>query len=43
MTDKIKILVGMGTCGLAAGAQSVYDTLLESVKELNIYAEIIPT
>jgi NADH-quinone oxidoreductase subunit F len=40
---KSKIFVGMGTCGLAAGAQSVYDEISEQVKKLNIDAEIIPT
>lgn len=43
MTNKIKILVGMGTCGLAAGAQAVYDSINESVKKLGINADIIPT
>jgi NADH:ubiquinone oxidoreductase subunit F (NADH-binding)/(2Fe-2S) ferredoxin len=45
MTDanKIKILVGMGTCGLAAGAQAVYDAIKENLQKLNIDAELIST
>jgi len=43
MTDKIKIYVGMGTCGLAAGAKSVYDTIIDTLKKLNVDADIIPT
>lgn len=40
---KIKILVGMGTCGLAAGAQTVYDKIKEVLPKLNIEADIIST
>jgi len=41
--DKIKILVGMGTCGLAAGAQAVYDTIKDVLAKIKIDADIIPT
>lgn len=34
--DRIKIMVGMATCGLAAGAQKVYDAIIEKVKELEL-------
>lgn len=30
---KIKIVVHMGTCGLASGAQGIYDTVLDLIKE----------
>lgn len=42
MTDAIKILVGMGTCGLAAGAQAVHDKIKATLEELKINAEVIP-
>lgn len=32
MTDKIKILVSMGTCGRAAGTEPIYNELIEQVK-----------
>jgi NADP-reducing hydrogenase subunit HndC len=36
--SKTKIMVGMATCGLAAGAQEVYDTLLDEIvkRELDV-------
>ena len=37
------ILIGMGTCGLANGAQKVYDAFAEQLKEKNIKARIIST
>ncbi|HBH18727.1 MAG TPA: NADH-quinone oxidoreductase subunit F, partial [Cyanobacteria bacterium UBA9579] len=43
MTDKIKILVGMGTCGLAAGAQAVYEAINNTLKTLNINADVVST
>lgn len=43
MNNKTKIYVGMGTCGLAAGAKSVYDAISATLNNLNIDAEIIPT
>lgn len=43
MTDKVKILVGMGTCGLAAGAQAVYDAINKALISLNVDAEVVPT
>ncbi len=30
---KVKIIVHMGTCGLASGAQEIYDTVLNLIKE----------
>ena len=32
----IKVLVGMATCGIAAGAKPVYNQLIEDVKALGI-------
>ena len=43
MSNKTKIYVGMGTCGLAAGAKSVFEAISATVKKLNLDAEIIPT
>lgn len=40
--NKAKILVGMGTCGLAAGAQAVFEAIQENITKLNIDAEIVP-
>ena len=36
--SKTKVMVGMATCGLAAGAQEVYDTLLDEIdkRELDV-------
>ena len=34
-SERIDILVGMATCGIAAGAQAVYETLLREVADLN--------
>lgn len=42
-SNKIKILVGMGTCGLAAGAQSVYNSVKENLEKLNIQADVVST
>ena len=33
---KIKITVHMGTCGLASGAQEIYDAVLAQIKEKNL-------
>ena len=41
--DKIKILVGMGTCGLAAGAQAIHDKIKEVLSQNKIDADVIPT
>ena len=35
-TDEIRVVVGMATCGIAAGARPVLDSLVESVKELGL-------
>jgi len=43
MSDRTKIYVGMGTCGLAAGAKSVFEAISTILKNLKIDAEIIPT
>lgn len=34
-SERIDILVGMATCGIAAGAQEVFDTLSKEVASLN--------
>ena len=35
-TNKIRIVVGMATCGIAAGAGDVYNTLKEEIEKNNI-------
>lgn len=43
-TDKIRITVGMATCGLAAGAGAVYDAIKEEIEKLNLTnVELIKT
>ena len=37
------IKVGLGSCGIAAGARHVYDTLLQTKKDLSLDLEITPT
>ncbi|MBN2410122.1 NADH-quinone oxidoreductase subunit NuoF [candidate division KSB1 bacterium] len=37
------LLIGMGTCGLANGAQKVYDAFVEQLKQKNIKARIVST
>ncbi|MGM0603379.1 MAG: NADH-ubiquinone oxidoreductase-F iron-sulfur binding region domain-containing protein [Bacillota bacterium] len=34
--EKCRIIIGMGTCGLAAGAQKVWDTAAEELKKQNL-------
>ncbi|MGB8320778.1 MAG: NADH-quinone oxidoreductase subunit NuoF [Ignavibacteriaceae bacterium] len=41
--DKPVIFIGMGTCGLAAGAQKVQETIKDELKKLNIDAKIEST
>ena len=38
-----RILIGMGTCGIAAGAQSVYDFLVEMKDVYQYPIEVLPT
>ena len=37
------VLVGMGTCGLANGAKTVYDTFKQEVAERDMNVDVIPT
>ena len=39
-TDKVRILIGMATCGRAAGALDVLDTIEKELKRLGIDAII---
>ena len=41
--EKPVVLIGMGTCGLANGAQKVYDTFEQDLKSRGIDAHIIST
>ncbi|MGI6576023.1 MAG: (2Fe-2S) ferredoxin domain-containing protein [bacterium] len=40
---EIKIVVGMGTCGIAAGAREVMTALLEELRTRNIQATVTQT
>ena len=40
---KARILEGMGTCGLAAGARPVFDALVETKQAVGAAVEIVPT
>lgn len=41
--EGIKIFVGMGTCGIAAGAQGVYDAVMKEIEKWQIKATVIQT
>lgn len=41
-TKPAEIVVGMGTCGVAAGAQDVYDTLINEIKRLDLAVTVTP-
>jgi len=41
--EKPIIFIGMGTCGLASGADKVYQTIKTELEKLNIDAEIVST
>ena len=40
-SEKPRILVGMGTCGIAAGAEDIVETINETLAQHNIQADII--
>jgi len=39
--DVVEILVGMGTCGIAAGARDTFNKLLAVIEERNLNAKVI--
>ena len=41
--DKVKIVVGMATCGLASGAEDVYNAIEEEIKKQSLDAVVRPT
>jgi len=41
-SENIRILIGMGTCGRAAGAEDVLDVLNQELGKQNIQADILP-
>ena len=41
--ERLKILIGSATCGIAAGARDVETAAIEAVKELNLDAEVCRT
>ena len=40
--ERTTIRIGMGTCGLASGAQEVYDTFATEIAEKGLDADILP-
>ncbi len=36
VANGVRVQVGYGTCGIAAGAKPVYDTFVEEIKALNL-------
>lgn len=38
-----KVIVGMGTCGIAAGGQGVYDAIIEEMRKLKVEATVVQT
>lgn len=41
--NEIRIIVGMGTCGIAAGAREVMNTILEEVEKRDLQVNVIQT
>jgi len=41
-SEKIRILIGMGTCGRAAGAEDILDALDQELAKKNIQVDILP-
>lgn len=43
-SDTIRVVVGMGTCGLAAGGQQIFDTMKEEIDKLGLKnIDLVPT
>jgi NADP-reducing hydrogenase subunit HndB len=40
---KIQVIVGMGTCGIAAGAKRTLDAFLEELEEKNLVEQVLVT
>ena len=41
--ERPKVMVGMGTCGIAAGAQAVYDALVAALAHHGVEATMVKT
>lgn len=41
--DKIKVIVGMGTCGIAAGAREILNALLKELEVRNLHNVTVET
>ncbi|MGI6096645.1 MAG: (2Fe-2S) ferredoxin domain-containing protein [Dethiobacteria bacterium] len=41
--EKTKIIVGMGTCGIAAGAREVAEAIVNEIKKRNLDVELMQT
>ena len=39
--EKMRITVGLGTCGISAGAQLIYEYLVRRVEEFGLQAEVV--
>ncbi|MDX9897302.1 MAG: (2Fe-2S) ferredoxin domain-containing protein [Spirochaetia bacterium] len=37
----IQIIVGMGTCGIAAGAKTTFDEIVKTIDENNLHSDVI--
>lgn len=42
-TENIRIIVGMGTCGIAAGARDVMTAILEEINKRNLQVTVTQT
>ncbi|MEW6621843.1 MAG: (2Fe-2S) ferredoxin domain-containing protein [Bacillota bacterium] len=41
--EKIRVVVGLGTCGIAAGAREIMNALTEEIARQNVDAVVTPT
>lgn len=40
--NEVRITVGLGTCGISAGAQTVFDRMSKKVAEMGLQADVVP-
>jgi NADP-reducing hydrogenase subunit HndB len=38
---EVQVIVGMGTCGIAAGAKTTFDAIMKAVEEQNLAANVV--
>lgn len=41
--EETKIIIGMGTCGIAAGSQGVYEAVVKELEKRSIKATVVST